>query len=268
MRNLQETAKLALQLMDLTSLNDSDTEDTIRALCRQANCSFGGVTPGTTTTTAAVCVYPQFVKVAKETLKDQGTPEIQVATVANFPHGKEDIEKAVSETKAAIADGADEVDVVFPYQSLKNGNEVLGFQLVEQCKTECGAKILKVIIEVGELKTEELIRKASEISIQAGADFIKTSTGKVAVNATPESARVMLQVIQDLGVKDRVGFKAAGGVRSTEDASIYLDLADEIMGAGWIDARHFRFGASSLLGNLLKDLGHAADASASSQACY
>jgi deoxyribose-phosphate aldolase len=266
MRSLQETAKLALQLMDLTSLNESDTEDTIRALCQQANCS-SGMAGTTTTTTAAVCVYPQFVKVAKETLNEQGTPDIRVATVTNFPHGNDDIHQAVAETKAAIIDGADEVDVVFPYRSLKNGDEVVGFQLVQQCKRECGDKILKVIIEAGELETEQLIRKASEISIRAGADFIKTSTGKVAVNATPESARIMLEVIRDLDVKDRVGFKAAGGVRSTKDASIYLNLTDEIMGAGWIDARHFRFGASSLLGNLLKDLGHA-DGSASSQSGY
>ncbi|MEN1367969.1 deoxyribose-phosphate aldolase, partial [Pseudomonas aeruginosa] len=112
-----------------------------------------------------------------------------------------------------------------------------------------------VIIETGELKDEALIRKASEISIKAGADFIKTSTGKVAVNATPESARIMMEVIRDMGVEKTVGFKPAGGVRTAVDAQKYLAIADELFGADWADARHYRFGASSLLASLLKALG-------------
>jgi deoxyribose-phosphate aldolase len=116
--------------------------------------------------------------------------------------------------------------------------------------------LLKVIIESGELKDEALIRAASEIAIDAGADFIKTSTGKVPVNATPEVAAIMMQVIRDKGVKQQVGFKPAGGVRTAEDAALYLQLADDILGEGWADARHFRFGASSLLASLLNTLGH------------
>ncbi len=138
------------------------------------------------------------------------------------------------------------------------GNEQVGFDLVKACKEACAAAnvLLKVIIETGELKDEALIRKASEIPIKAGADFIKTSTGKVAVNATPESARIMMEVIRDMGVEKTVGFKPAGGVRTAEDAQKYLAIADELFGADWADARHYRFGASSLLASLLKALGH------------
>ena len=173
--------------------------------------------------------------------------------MTNFPHGNSDISIAVAETKAAIAYGADEVDVVFPYRALMSGDEEVGFELVKQCKQACGDILLKVIIETGELKQEALI-KASEISINAGADFIKTSTGKVPVNATPEYARMMLEVIRDMKVASTVGFKPAGGVRTAEDAAAYLAMADEILGEHWVDARHYRFGASSLLTNLLHTL--------------
>ncbi|BDZ16175.1 deoxyribose-phosphate aldolase [Shigella sonnei] len=155
---------------------------------------------------------------------------------------------------------------MFPYRALMAGNEQVGFDLVKACKEACAAAnvLLKVIIETGELKDEALIRKASEISIKAGADFIKTSTGKVAVNATPESARIMMEVIRDMGVEKTVGFKPAGGVRTAEDAQKYLAIADELFGADWADARHYRFGASSLLASLLKALGHGDGKSASS----
>ena len=124
----------------------------------------------------------------------------------------------------------------------------------DRCKEACGDILLKVIIETGELKEEALIKKASQICIEAGADFIKTSTGKVPVNATPEYARMMLEVIRDMGVAETVGFKPAGGVRTAEDAAAYLAMADEILGDNWVDARHYRFGASSLLTNLLNTL--------------
>ena len=135
--------------------------------------------------------------------------------------------------------------------------ETVGFELVKACKAACSEAgvLLKVIIETGELKEEALIRKASEIAIDAGADFIKTSTGKVPVNATPDVAEIMMRVIADKGVKAQVGFKPAGGVRTADDAAIYLKLADDILGSGWADARHFRFGASSLLASLLNTAG-------------
>lgn len=246
--NLKQYAEKALSLMDLTTLNDDDTDAKVIELCQNAKTSFG--------TPAAVCVYPRFVPIARKTLKQLGIEQVKIATVTNFPHGNDDIEIALAETQAAIAYGVDEVDVVFPYRALMAGDEQIGFELVKRCKAACAENnvLLKVIIESGELKTEALIRKASEISIQAGADFIKTSTGKVAVNATPESAKVMLETIRDLGVADKVGFKAAGGVKTTEEAKLYLELASEILGKTWADSAHFRFGASSLLANLLATL--------------
>ena len=246
MSNLTDYALTALRLMDLTSLTDSESEQDIINLCHQAKSPAGN--------TAAICIFPRFIPLAKKTLASQGTPEVQIATVTNFPHGNDDIEIAVAETKAAVAYGADEVDVVFPYRALIAGNEEVGFELVKACKAACGDIMLKVIIESGELKTDALIQKASEISIAAGADFIKTSTGKVPVNATPEAAKIMLDVIK---VKNpKVGFKAAGGVRSAEDAAVYLDMASEALGESWTNAQTFRFGASSLLGSLLTTLGH------------
>lgn len=241
-------ARQALSLMDLTTLNDNDTDENVIALCQQANTAFG--------TPAAVCVYPRFVPIARKTLAQLGISQVKIATVTNFPHGNDDIDIAVAETKAAVAYGADEVDVVFPYNALIAGNAKLGFELVKQCKAVCLAAnvTLKVIIESGELKRADLIRQACEIAIQAGADFIKTSTGKVAVNATLESARIMLETIRDLNVVDKVGFKAAGGVKTTEEAAAYLALAADILGQDWINTAHFRFGASSLLANLLATL--------------
>lgn len=141
------------------------------------------------------------------------------------------------------------------------GDVECGFELVKQCKEACGDKLLKVIIETGELKTPALIRQASEIAIRAGADFIKTSTGKVPVNATPEAAEIMLNVIREMDVAERVGFKPAGGVRTAEDAKAYLAMADRILGVDWADKMHYRFGASSLLANLLHTLGEGEAAS-------
>ncbi|QTH04350.1 deoxyribose-phosphate aldolase [Vibrio fluvialis] len=247
MSDLKAAALRALKLMDLTTLNDDDTDAKVIQLCHDAKSPVGN--------TAAICIYPRFIPIAKKTLREQGTPDVRIATVTNFPHGNDDVDIAVAETKAAVAYGADEVDVVFPYRALMAGNEQVGFDLVKQCKAACGDTVLlKVIIETGELKDEALIKKASQICIEAGADFIKTSTGKVPVNATPEYARMMLEVIRDMGVAKSVGFKPAGGVRTAEDAALYLAMADEILGDNWVDSRHYRFGASSLLTNLLNTL--------------
>lgn len=246
MSDLKAAALRALKLMDLTTLNDNDTDEAVIALCKNAKSAVGN--------TAAVCIYPRFVPIAKKTLREQGTPEVRIATVTNFPHGNDDIAIAVAETKAAVAYGADEVDVVFPYRALMAGDETVGFELVKQCKEACGDILLKVIIETGELKEEALIKKASQICIEAGANFIKTSTGKVPVNATPEYARMMLEVIRDMDVAKTVGFKPAGGVRTAEDAQAYLAMADDILGGDWADNMHYRFGASSLLTNLLNTL--------------
>ncbi|WP_417362188.1 deoxyribose-phosphate aldolase [Gallaecimonas pentaromativorans] len=246
MTDLQTAARQALGLMDLTTLNDNDTDAKVVVLCHDAVTPVGN--------TAAICIYPRFIPVARKTLRELGVEgKVKIATVTNFPHGGDDIAIAVSETRAAVAYGADEVDVVFPYRALMAGNEQVGFELVKACKEACGEVLLKVIIESGELKEPALIRKASDIAIAAGADFIKTSTGKVAVNATLEASEIMLTAIKESG-KD-ISFKPAGGVRTAEDAAQYLELAERIMGPGWLSPAHFRFGASSLLGSLLGTLG-------------
>ncbi|MBY6186282.1 deoxyribose-phosphate aldolase [Marinobacter hydrocarbonoclasticus] len=247
MSDLTAAALRALSLMDLTTLNDDDTDEKVIKLCHDAKSPAGN--------TAAICIYPRFIPIARKTLNAIGAADVQIATVTNFPHGNDDIDIAVAETKAAVAYGADEVDVVFPYRAFMAGNEQVGFDLVKACKAACGDNVLlKVIIETGELKEEALIRRASEISIDAGADFIKTSTGKVPVNATLESARIMMEVI---AAKDTsVGFKPAGGVRNAEQAAEYLALAESILGPDWVSQRTFRFGASSLLASLLQTLGH------------
>ncbi len=249
MSDLTAIALQALKLMDLTSLNGDDNDNSIITLCHQAKTPVGN--------SAAVCIYPRFIPVARKTLNEQGTPEIRIATVTNFPHGGDDIGIVLAETRAAITAGADEIDVVFPYRALMAGNSQVGFDLVAACSDLChqNNRLLKVIIETGELEEEALIRAASGIAIDAGADFIKTSTGKVAVNATPYAAEIMLQVIAEKGQGERVGFKAAGGVRTVADAAVYLKLARDIMGPDWADQHHFRFGASGLLASLLDMMG-------------
>ncbi|MEG3755343.1 deoxyribose-phosphate aldolase [Psychromonas arctica] len=245
MSDLQLASRQAIHLMDLTTLNDDDTDQKVIDLCKQAHSAAGN--------TAAVCIYPRFIPIARKTLQAQGTTDVKIATVTNFPHGNDDVAIAVAETKAAVAYGADEVDLVFPYKALIAGNASVGEEMVKACREVCGEAVaLKVIIETGELKTAELIEQASLICIEAGADFIKTSTGKVPVNATLEATKVMIESIKKSG-KD-VGFKAAGGVKDAQTANDYMQLARDIMGADWVDVDHFRFGASSLLGNLLTEL--------------
>ena len=246
MSDLQQASRDGIKLMDLTTLMDDDFDQRVIELCQKAATPAGN--------TAAVCIYPRFIPVARKALAAQGTKHIKIATVTNFPHGNDDLDIAFAETRAAVAYGADEVDVVFPYKALISGNSEVGATMIAGCRAICGAKVaLKVIIESGELKTDALIKQASDICIEAGADFIKTSTGKVPVNATPEATRVMIQAIKDSG-KD-VGFKAAGGVKDAATADQYMQIARDIMGDDWVNTDHFRFGASSLLVGLLNELG-------------
>lgn len=238
--DLKRAALTTLGLIDLTSLNENDTPGVIINLCKQAKNEFGSV--------AAICIYRQFIPAAKDYF-NQHKLNIKIATVTNFPHGGNDILLAVRETEEAIRLGADEVDVVFPYQALMADDELTGAELVRKTKIACGDKVLKVIIESGELLKPELIERASIIAIENGADFIKTSTGKVNVNATLEATEIMLNTIKKLG--SGCGFKAAGGIRRVSEAKEYLLLAQSIMGESWVNAEKFRFGASSLLGDVL-----------------
>lgn len=237
-----DQAKLALSLMDLTSLNDNDTDQNIIDLCSKASSDSGQV--------AAVCVYPQFIETALDSLHSHSAKGVKVATVTNFPHGKNDPVLAQKETEKAVLAGAHEVDVVFPYQAFMAGDTKVASDLVAASREACSDKAqLKVIIESGVLQTERLIRSASEICIEQGAHFVKTSTGKVDVNATLEATKYMLTSIKESGRS--VGFKAAGGIKTLEQASDYLALANELMGDAWVSRETFRFGASSLLANLL-----------------
>ncbi len=239
--DLKQTASRALAMLDLTSLNDSDDEAAVTALCGKA------VTPHGTV--AAVCVWPRFVALAKARL---GASGVRVAAVANFPAGDADIDLAVADTRAIVAAGGDEVDVVFPYRALIGGDAAIGADLVRACKAACGADVLlKVIIESGELKDPDSIRTASDIALANGADFIKTSTGKVPVNATLEAAEIMLTAIRDHG---NGAFKAAGGIRDTATAGAYLEMADRNLGPDWASPHTFRFGASGVLADLLSVL--------------
>ncbi len=237
-----EQAKLALSLMDLTSLNDKDTDQNIIDLCGNAASEYGQV--------AAVCVFPQFIETALDSLHSHNIKGVKVATVTNFPHGKNDPSLAQKETEKAVLIGANEVDVVFPYQAFMAGDSKVAADLVQASKEACSDKAqLKVIIESGKLQSEKHIRHASEICIEQGADFIKTSTGKVEVNATLEATEYMLDSIKRSG--QNVGFKAAGGIKTLEQAKDYIALANKIMGPNWVNSNTFRFGASSLLASLL-----------------
>jgi deoxyribose-phosphate aldolase len=242
---LYEDAKLALSLMDLTSLNDNDDNHTIENLINSINPELG--------LPAAVCVYPQFVALAKRRLKECGLEQVRVATVTNFADGKQPLATVLAQTEQALADGADEIDLVLPYQQLIAGDPDTPWQYVHSSKALCKGKAqLKVIIESGVLQTESLIRQASEVALLAGADFLKTSTGKVDINATLEATEVMLTCIKESG--KNVGFKAAGGVKTVAQAVAYLRLAEQIMGSSWLNDAHFRFGASSLLADVYETI--------------
>lgn len=239
MTHRTDLARRALAALDLTSLGEDDTPATIEALCASA---VGAGGPP-----AAICIYPEHVTTARRALEARGLNAVRVATVANFPDGAADAARASRETRRAVAAGADEIDVVLPWRALRAGDEAGGSVLVAACREAAPGRVLKVILETGELQEPMLIRTASELALAAGADFIKTSTGKVPVNATPAAARVMLEAIRDHG---RGGFKAAGGVRQIEDAAAYFALADEILGPGWATPARFRIGASGLLADL------------------
>jgi deoxyribose-phosphate aldolase len=234
-----ELPQQAMSLIDLTSLNDDDDERVIAKLCTKAQTAYGPV--------AAVCVYPKFIRQAKQQLSQT---QISIATVANFPQGQGSLETVLTEITQAVQAGADEIDVVAPYKAYVTDAKFSALPFLQACKQACQTARLKVILETGALPSLELIAKLSQDAIDAGADFIKTSTGKIAVGAQLEAAAVMLSTIKHNGDK-RVGFKASGGVRSPQQAASYLKLAELIFGKDWISPTHFRFGASALVDCLL-----------------
>ena len=240
----EDTAKAALSLLDLTDLSDTCDEAAIETLCHKAQTPFG--------TVAAICIWPRFVTQARGILG--AGHAVKIATVVNFPSGDLPVATVVAETKRAIADGADEIDLVIPYRDFIAGDEEAVTEMVAAVRAACPPPVLlKTILETGELKDPALIREASDLAIAAGSDFIKTSTGKAAVNATLQAAEIMLNAIKSSGRP--VGFKPAGGVRTVADAGDYLALAATILGEGWATPKTFRFGASALLDDILAVLG-------------
>ena len=239
MTTAADIARRALPLLDLTNLDENCSAADILALCEAAATPHGPV--------AAVCIYPRWVAYARAVLKQ---PEVRIATVVNFPDGAADEIAAVRATVQAYEEGADEVDVVMPWRTFLTGDEQAAANLIAACRAVTPqGKTLKVILETGELKDAKHILKAANLALDSGADFLKTSTGKVPVNATPEAAEILLEAIRESGRP--AGFKAAGGIRTVDDAGVYLDIADRVMDVGWVSAKTFRFGASSLLQALL-----------------
>ncbi len=242
-----DVARRALPLLDLTSLEASDTDEKIRALCARATTPAGHV--------AAVCVHPRFVALSKAALAGTG---VRVATVVNFPAGGTDVAAAEAETRAAVAAGADEIDVVLPYAAFAAGDTGTTERMLRAVRAACAGRLLKVIHETGALPDAATIRAAAELSVACGADFLKTSTGKRSPAATPDATRILLEVSKAHG--GRLGVKPAGGIRDTGTAGAYLAIADDVQGPGWVSPGTFRFGASGLLDALLADLGHGAGA--------
>lgn len=237
-------ARRALALLDLTDLSDDCSVVDVRRLCERAVTAHGSV--------AAVCVWPRFVREASEILR--GSP-VEVATVVNFPTGDEGVADVVATTRIAIEDGADEIDLVMPYRALSVGDEDVVVTMLDAVREVVNTpRLLKVILETGELGTPESVARAARLAIDHGADFVKTSTGKSKVSATPEAVSTMLREIA--ATRRPVGIKPSGGIRTVSDAATYLRLADEIMGDGWATPRTFRFGASGLLDAILEVLDH------------
>ena len=241
MSELRETARRAIACLDLTNLDADCDAAAVALLCRRALTPAGPV--------AAVCVWPAFVSQARTALGETG---VRVATVVSFPSGDEPIATVIAATSKALAEGAEEIDLVVPWRALAAGARDAVRDRVRAVKAVCGAAPLKAILETGALAGPALIRAGAEEALDGGADFLKTSTGKVPVNATPEAAEILLTVIRNRGAA--AGFKASGGVRSTAEAAVYLGICDAVMGPDWATPARFRFGASSLLDALLATL--------------
>jgi deoxyribose-phosphate aldolase len=228
------TARLALACLDLTSLNDADTAADITTLCQRATGPHGMV--------AAVCVWPRFVALARSLLP----AHVRVAAVANFPDGGTDVARAVADTLAIVQAGGQEVDVVIPYRNLAAAPALLA-----AVRRACEGLTLKVILETGELANDADVLAACRMALDAGADFLKTSTGKRPVSATPAAARLLLQAIAaDPLARTRVGFKPAGGVRTVADAAVYIQLTAELLGSAAVNPQRFRIGASGVLADI------------------
>jgi deoxyribose-phosphate aldolase len=253
-RSIKTTAKqwaldAAISMIDLTTLEGQDTPGKVRALCAKARRP--DPADPTTPTVAAVCVYPDMAHVAAAELTGTG---IHVASVATaFPSGRTSLDIKLADVKYAVAAGADEVDMVIDRGAFLAGQYLQVFDEITAVRQACGQAHLKVILETGELVTLDNVRRASWLAMLAGADFIKTSTGKVSPAATLPVTLVMLEAVRDFRAEHgrQIGVKPAGGIRTAKDALRYLVLVNETAGEDWLDPDWFRFGASSLLNDLL-----------------
>ena len=247
-----EALKLILSMIDLTTLEGQDTPGKVQQLCQKA-IHLHDAMPGLPHV-AAVCVYPTMVAVARETLGDR---DINVASVATaFPSGQAPLSVKLDDTRMAVADGANEIDMVISRGEFLSGNYGMVFDEIMAVKEACGEAHLKVILETGELGTLDQVRRASELAMHAGADFIKTSTGKIQPAATMQVTLVMLQAIRDYYYETgrMVGMKPAGGISTAKLAVHYLVMLRETLGSAWMTPEWFRFGASSLANDVLMQL--------------
>jgi len=245
--------KLALNMIDLTTLEGKDTEGKVVQLCQKALHVADNI-PGLPTV-AAVCVYPTHVATAKKILNYS---KVKIASVATaFPSGNSSLQIKLEDTKIAVDSGADEIDMVISRGEFLQGNFNFVFDEIAAVKKACGAARLKVILETGELSTLDNVRKASDIAILAGADFIKTSTGKIQPAATMPVTLVMLLAIKDhyQATGKMVGMKPAGGISTSKSALQYLVMLNETLGPKWMSNEWFRFGASSLANDIVLQLG-------------
>ncbi|MFC3995586.1 deoxyribose-phosphate aldolase [Nocardiopsis sediminis] len=253
-RSIKTTAKahaidLAISMVDLTTLEGADTPGKVRSLCAKA--ALPDPADRTVPRVGAVCVYPDMVAIAVAALRGTGIGVASVATA--FPSGRAPMEAKLADTRHAVADGATEIDMVIDRGAFLSGDYGKVFDEIAAVKEACGGAHLKVILETGELVTYDNVRRASHLAIRAGADFIKTSTGKVSPAATLPVTLIMLEAVRDhhAATGRRVGVKPAGGIRTTKDAIRNLVLVNETAGPGWLTPDLFRIGASSLLNDLL-----------------
>lgn len=228
-------------MLDLAALEGNETEEKVRQLCIKAM-RYG---------VAAVCIYPNMVSIAKRILKDS---TVKVASVAgDFPRGAASKELKVAEVKSTVDEGADEIDIPISRVKFLDGEYNYVFDEIAEIKSACGKALMKVILETGELGTLDNVRKASALAIEAGADFIKTSTGKIQPAATLPATLVMLDAIHDYfqTTGKKIGIKPSGGIRTSEQALQYFVLVRETLGNEWLKPELFRFGASSLINDLV-----------------
>jgi deoxyribose-phosphate aldolase len=249
--------KLAVSMMDLTSLEGRDTPGKVAFLCRKAMQPAGPRYD--VPSCAAVCVYPNLVRVAKRFLSTSGVKVASVATA--FPTGLMPLDLKLEEVRRAADDGADEIDMVIDRGVFLGGDYNRVFDEIAATREACGSAHLKVILETGELQTYDNVRLASEIGMRAGGDFIKTSTGKISPAATIPVALVMLEAIRDYFYETglRIGIKPAGGIRNAKQALAYLVMVKETLGDDWLTPDLFRFGASTLLNDVLMQIAKTID---------